>query len=226
MEEYEISYIDLQLTEKDFATELGYKVNSYDPYIKQQITNLTTKLITRVKPKFAFQIFQGKSLPEHGLVCINGIELKVGNVIATILNGSTSFAVFVATAGWDFDAILKEIVKENDLLNEFLLNALGTCIVEKSGDYLESVLQERIGGLKHSKRFSPGYCGWPLLEQKKIFQFLDGNPCNIILSDYCLMSPIKSISGIIGIGKNIKSNLYGCAICNMNSCYKRKNKKI
>lgn len=224
MEEYEISYNDLQLTEKDFATELGYTVNNYDPYIEQQIANLTTKLITSVKPKFAFQIFHGKSLPEQGLVCVNGIELKVGNVIATILNGSTSFAVFVATAGWDFDAILKGTVKKNDFFDEFLLNAIGTCIVEKSGDYLEDVLQESIGELKHSRRFSPGYCGWPLLEQKKIFQFLGGNPCEIILSDYCLMSPIKSISGIIGIGKNIKSNLYGCAICNMDSCYKRKKK--
>lgn len=33
-----------------------------------------------------------------------------------------------------------------------------------------------------------------------------------------LMKPIKSVSGIIGIGHNIKYNAYTCQICDSNNC--------
>jgi hypothetical protein len=35
------------------------------------------------------------------------------------------------------------------------------------------------------------------------------------------MDPVKSISGIIGIGENVKNNPYTCRLCNQNDCVYR-----
>jgi hypothetical protein len=61
-----------------------------------------------------------------------------------------------------------------------------------------------------------------LTEQRKLFRLLGGNPCEIALSDVCLMTPIKSISGIIGLGKAVQTGIYACRYCELETCYKRK----
>ena len=111
------------------------------------------------------------------------------------------------------------------MLHIFILDVIGSCIAEKAGDKMELLLEKEIADYNHTNRFSPGYCGWDLTEQKKLFALLDGNPCGIKLSESCLMMPIKSISGIIGTGKNVTKKEYGCQFCELETCYKRKYKK-
>jgi hypothetical protein len=36
------------------------------------------------------------------------------------------------------------------------------------------------------------------------------------------MTPIKSISGVIGIGKEVRPGQYACQYCELETCYKRK----
>jgi len=36
------------------------------------------------------------------------------------------------------------------------------------------------------------------------------------------MHPVKSVSGIIGLGKELEITPHGCEICGMVSCFKRK----
>ena len=79
----------------------------------------------------------------------------------------------------------------------------------------------REAGLKITNRYSPGYCGWDVSEQKKLFKILPEKFCGIELTDSCLMHPIKSVSGIIGIGKSVKFNEYTCNLCDEADCLYR-----
>jgi len=56
-------------------------------------------------------------------------------------------------------------------------------MVEKAEHLLETKLEEEMKGMPHTRRFSPGYCQWPLTEQGKILTLLN-NPCGIRLTDY------------------------------------------
>jgi hypothetical protein len=76
-------------------------------------------------------------------------------------------------------------------------------------------------GTKITNRFSPGYCGWDVSEQHKLFQLLPGTYCGIRLSASALMDPEKSISGMIGIGKNVRHLPYTCNLCDMKDCIYR-----
>ncbi|MDR2914435.1 MAG: hypothetical protein LBV74_06355, partial [Tannerella sp.] len=73
-----------------------------------------------------------------------------------------------------------------------------------------------------TNRYSPGYCNWSLQEQQKLFHLLGDKPVNVTLSSSCLMQPIKSVSGIIGVGRNVKEKAYGCTVCNNKDCIYRK----
>ena len=39
-----------------------------------------------------------------------------------------------------------------------------------------------------------------------------------------LMSPIKSVSGVIAVGERIVKRKYGCELCGKADCYKNRNK--
>lgn len=74
-------------------------------------------------------------------------------------------------------------------------------------------------------RFSPGYCGWHISGQKKLFQSLHPEDIGIELNQSYLMRPIKSISGIIITGKNeifrFDDSFSFCADCATHSCRER-----
>ena len=48
------------------------------------------------------------------------------------------------------------------------------------------------------------------------------NPTGIALSESCLMHPIKSVSGVIGIGTTARRRAYGCVICQNKTCIYRR----
>ena len=74
-------------------------------------------------------------------------------------------------------------------------------------------------------RFSPGYCGWHISGQKKLFQSLHPEDIGIELNQSYLMRPIKSISGIIITGRNeifrFDDSFSFCADCATHSCRER-----
>jgi cobalamin-dependent methionine synthase I len=73
-----------------------------------------------------------------------------------------------------------------------------------------------------TNRYSPGYCDWPVKDQQKLFSFFPEKFCGIRLSESSLMYPIKSLSGMIGIGSLVSYQLYPCDSCKDENCQYRK----
>ena len=151
-----------------------------------------------------------------------------GPIIKAQLRGSEALCWFVATAGMAFERYQQRLMQEGDMVKVYLANEIGSLLAEKTADCMEEILQQQLTpkGLCRTNRFSPGYCGWNVSEQRKLFALLPPHPCDITLTDSCLMIPIKSVSGIIGIGHNVRKHDYTCGICQLSSCYKRKKKEV
>jgi len=49
-------------------------------------------------------------------------------------------------------------------------------------------------------RYSPGYCGWDITGQRRLFAYLRPERAGITLTDSCLMQPLKSVSGVLIAG--------------------------
>jgi len=155
-----------------------------------------------------------------GKIIYQGTELAAGRKVCSYMKDSQDIAVFICSAGEDFSSLSKQSNSAGDYLKGYIVDTFGSLTAEKTADFIQNKLQEEClcKGLNITNRYSPGYCNWLLSGQKKLFELLPDNPCNISLTDSMLMKPIKSVSGIIGIGKNVKKREYACEVCNDLSC--------
>lgn len=223
MYEYKLNFDKLSLTIHDLFMEIGYGCMEPEDSVRSLAASMLDDVASWAAPSCTFSLFNGQ-VEKDMVLLADGECFHVGTTIANLLKGSTSFAFFVATAGRDFQEFQNQLKLEGDMLKCFIADVLGTCIVEKTGDCLEQLLEDILGKERHTSRLSPGYCGWALSDQKSLFRILGDSPCGVHLSDVCLMEPIKSISGLMGIGTNVVEKEYGCRYCQQQTCYRRKNK--
>ena len=74
-------------------------------------------------------------------------------------------------------------------------------------------------------RYSPGYCGWHVSGQKRLFEFLQPQQIGITLRESFLMQPLKSISGVMIAGPidihRFKNDYPFCERCETEGCRER-----
>jgi hypothetical protein len=161
-----------------------------------------------------------------GNLLVNGVEFNVGKIVRGQLKKSNEIAVFLCTAGPKVGEYARILINEKDFLRGYIFDIAGSEIVEAAADKM----QENLGlhmqksNMKITNRYSPGYCGWHVSEQHKLFSLVPENFCGITLNQSALMQPIKSVSGFIGIGEKVRFNGYTCNLCDMESCIYRNHK--
>jgi len=113
-----------------------------------------------------------------------------------IFDKAVMVALGVATIGPALEAEIETAFKEDDMLKGLILDAFGTdAIIQVFKQAERRIVEEALRrGLWPSKRFSPGYRGWPLEEQKFLFQKVDAAAIGVRLNDSCMMIPRKSNS--------------------------------
>ncbi len=207
-----LTYEELGITMADVYEAMGYQGELPDEATRQETLYIINKVSPWLRPQFCFLVTT--SLP----------AFDMGKIIDRQLRGSEAYALFVATAGVEFEDYQQQLKQEGDMVRVFIADALGSVIAEKCADRMEEALQANIDKLQwhHTNRFSPGYCGWQVSQQQLLFSLLPPSPCGVQLSKSSLMVPIKSVSGIIGLGKEVRYMDYTCGLCDMKHCYKRK----
>ncbi len=157
-------------------------------------------------------------------VFANNICLKVGRKICNELADSTNLAFFICTAGKTISTKSTSLFKGEDLIAGYVYDIFGSSIAEAVADKIQSMIEHEVkeSGNKTTNRYSPGYCNWHVSEQAKLFSLFNGSASGVKLTPTFLMTPIKSVSGIIGIGKNVDFHDYQCSLCNLKNCVNRK----
>jgi hypothetical protein len=153
---------------------------------------------------------------------------RAGKVVYNMLKKSEQLCFFLCTAGKGISEWSRSLFIEGDFLKGYLVDMAGSLIVELAVDKLnESIESEaRQKGLSITNRYSPGYCDWNVAEQEHLFSFFPENFCGVSLNSSSLMIPEKSISGVIGAGRNIKKIPYTCSLCDMENCLYSNAKKL
>lgn len=161
---------------------------------------------------------------KNGLIHCGQTKLEVGKRIASYMKEASALAVFVCTAGSLFTDLANEYLKQGDLPEAFIADAIGSVTVENAMDRIQQALETEMNlqEMKISNRYSPGYCEWHVSGQQALFSLIDDNHTGVTLTASCLMQPIKSVSGIIGIGVDMQKRPYGCSICHSSTCVYRR----
>ena len=219
------NFNDLKLNALQIEAVLGYQEGED----RQLVTGIIEEIlaesqeISNIKAEYKvfnnFQFFNDTRSVE-----INQIAFGIKKIVFGQLKKSDSVAIFLCTAGAEIGNRSKKAMQERDFLKGYIYDVVGSEIVEAAGDLMQADLERSMNGegKKITNRYSPGYCGWDVAEQHKLFQLLPANWCGISLTPSALMDPVKSISGIIGIGRDVKNNPYTCRMCDMGDCVYRR----
>lgn len=211
---------DLQLDLSEIYRNLGYRDHKPEAHIIAMVDDMLAYANEICRPGVAYTFFDKINIDGH-FVTVNDVPMKTGQLIAGYMSQAKIIALFVATAGQEYDEYLH---KKEDIVTEFFADAIGSEIAEAAVRYVTRLIDREATklALLTTNSYSPGYCGWHVREQKQLFSLLPDNPCGIKLNNSSLMHPVKSVSGIIGLGVGIEQTPYACEICGLRSCFKRK----
>jgi hypothetical protein len=224
LKNFAYSFKELGITVSDIEEAMGYDRGlSPDPF-PDMIAHALDQCEQLCDIKGSLMISENFSVDRSGCFTIEGITFFVGKKIAAQLKLAVGGALFICTAGAGISRRCKALTAEGELMEGYMLDVIGSVTVESAIDKIQQSLEFELtkSGQKIANRYSPGYCGWALSEQKQFFALFPKNHCGISLSDSCLMDPMKSVSGVIGFGKNVKKTLYECQICELHTCMYRK----
>jgi hypothetical protein len=154
---------------------------------------------------------------------LSKVSLNIQERIAKELSGITAVALFLCTAGREIQEWTKNLIDQGDPTTAYIVDVVGSEIAEAVADNIHDEIENEMveKGLSVTTRFSPGYCGWEVSDQHLIFSLFPEDFCNIRLNNSALMDPIKSVSGIIGIGKQVRKRESACNFCEREDCMYR-----
>ncbi len=179
--------------------------------MRTELANLLKKNVELIQP--AAVVRQVNCLPtETGLALAGGAYELHGKSLHRFADKSTPakpkpIFIFVVTIGSAIDKQIADLNRtDGDLYQAFLLNGLAAALVETATSDLQKHLEKLSPWLPPGQtlhRVSPGFRDWPLTDQKVIFEILKpSESIGVTLTGDCLMQPLKSTSGIMGVIEN------------------------
>ncbi|MBN2167491.1 MAG: hypothetical protein JW717_14540 [Marinilabiliaceae bacterium] len=224
--EIQLSQNDIEVHAKNVAALMEYTLES-DQHMDYVIHSMINKAYQSIMPIGGFIINQIEHIDiKSGSIKVNNILFNVGKIIASQLKHAEYAAVFYATIGNYVEKESKKMIETGDLLEGYTLDLIGS----EAAEFMASSIHQTIkleankNNLNITNRFSPGYCNWDVNEQHNLFSLFNNNQIPVTLNNSALMNPIKSVSGLVGIGKEVIFKPYSCAKCSDKKCIYR-NKK-
>jgi hypothetical protein len=161
---------------------------------------------------------------------LDGFEGPVEEtVIGQIYPRGKAFALYVATLGTPLADRIREMFATNDLGRGWMLDAVASSGADRLSHLLaatfESELEQRGHEASRVLPYSPGYCGWTVEGQPKLFARLGPGEIGVTLNDSCLMTPVKTVSGVLIAGPGeihrFRPSFGFCKECTTHACGSR-----
>ena len=151
--------------------------------------------------------------------------------LESIYPRATHLALFVATLGEPVCGRIGELFAEGDPALGYMLDAVASEAADRTAyrladRYLATL--RRAGSASAGDRvlpYSPGYCGWHVSGQQRLFARLRPEEIGVTVNPSSLMQPLKSVSGVfaVGVGRihRFAHAFDFCAACTTKECRDR-----
>lgn len=221
---FSYAYSELLPSVEELERVIGYTSGDAPEPLNHLIAEVRNELISLENARAEYLVInQIKCDDNNKTIKLEGVVFDVKTIIYSQLKDAGEAVLFIATAGHEVGHRSHLSMKEGDLLRGYVYDLIGSEVAENAAARMQAeiLISAELRGMKITNRFSPGYCGWEVAEQQKLFSFFKNNYCGITLTESSLMNPVKSVSGIIGIGARVKLRDYPCKKCNDNNCIYR-----
>ena len=217
--------VELRIAQKGEIKTVRQEAVRYLGYKNANPDDITEKLISECE-KELLQVISGRACYAHTNVKFpseNVVDLGFGEILSKSLHkhlyGCHSAILMAATIGIGTDRLTAKYSRIKPA-KSLIIDALGSSAVEYWCDVVEQELtkNEKL----HCSRFSAGYGDFSLEHQKDFARWLDiSRKLGVTLSDTLLMTPAKSVTAVIGLGKNTRTCGNKCQICTNQNCIYR-----
>lgn len=219
--EVAIEFGDLPLDRTEIELTLGYSEGDIPVHFSGMIDEAVEQLPKRCNIRAGYRILDAHR-PDgrvDGLV-VGGTFFKLDKIVTGQIKKSARAALFVATIGPSMEEWSRKLLKGDEPALGYIADVAASAAAETVTNLLHDHVGEKMRsqGLNITNRYSPGYCNWSVSEQHLLFSLLPKNFCGVTLSESALMHPMKSVSGIIGIGADVKWKDYICDRCGVKDC--------
>jgi hypothetical protein len=201
---------------------LGYNLPgaAVPPYVAHELDAAWQNAISLMVPRGTWVVVQAKlDDARQSLICARRC-LAVGPIVAAQIRRSTAAAFFVATIGRALEGEVARLFHSDRAFEGFVLSTIGSEAVEAWADVVAQRIAVKADSLGWgcTNRFSPGYCTWNTAGQRELFDLLPPQPAGVTLTPYVIMVPLKSVSGLMGLGPDVECRPYPCDHCLIEDC--------
>jgi len=152
-------------------------------------------------------------------------------VVGSLFPAADRLALYAATIGATVSERIEALFADNDFAPGSMLDSVASQAADRAAEalaawYHDHLLdQGRLAPEDAVMGYSPGYCGWHITGQRALFEHLQPGRIGISLNGSCMMSPLKSVSGIL-VAANpsvhvFKPRFSYCADCKQRPCIDR-----
>lgn len=206
---------------KEVLRYLGYKDEEADERVISHIAFVFKEAEANVNEKNVFGVWDCKT--ESDTVTLGEINIKSRD-LARHLCGCNKAVLLAATLGTGADNLLRRY-NAQDMEKALVAQAVCTAMIER---YCDTVVREAsqsalVEGLYPTARFSPGYGDFDISWQKNMLKLLDCEKrIALTLTDGYMLVPSKSVTAVVGFGKEKIDDENKCARCTNTKCGYRK----
>ncbi len=150
----------------------------------------------------------------HKTIELEGGFVFEGPLVARSLAGAEKVALAVCTIGIGLEERMKELFSQ-DPVRAMALDGAGVAALGKVSDAVIAEVREIAESHQWGSgmRAQPGQEGWPIQQQKVLFECLNTDEIGVSLTSSYLMIPRKSVSFVIGMGPDMKPDAVACDFC-------------
>jgi len=217
--------LDVRLSARDVLRMMGCRNESA---LREEIRGLTAKVLQQarsmVRPRCVYAV--------HPVLRMTDTELQlegcpaIHGPITGFLKPSKRVVTFVVTIGDAVEKRASQLMQDGEMLEGYVWHAIGSAAADEACDVLIQYLlaHEATAEEGVTLPLSPGYCGVGLEQQQAVFGIVDARSIGVTLHPSMIMEPVKSVSGLLGIGlrDEIDTEAVPCQYCELTTCAMRR----
>ena len=147
--------------------------------------------------------------------------------LEVVLEDAMALALFAVTVGEDASSRIPHLFDAGEMAEGYIFDQVASFAADEMAQFATRRfgLSEKHGPTEAVLPYSPGYCGWNVSGQRTLFAALQPEEIGVTINDSCLMSPIKSVSGVLVLAP-IEAHCFSpsftcCATCTTLDCQER-----
>lgn len=189
------------------------------------------KGLTLIKPKIVYRILSVEAVCSNGLLLNSGTPggedpfCFGGAFLAGEIPQAEKLVVILMTIGQELETEAIRLTKTSTM-EGYMLDCLGSAALRYISNTVWTYFEKLYctDNLEVSHPYDPGMEGWPVnVGQQEIFNVLSGEETGVVLNEYFMMIPKKSMTMVLGVGRGFKSTRRSCSTCSSkDNCIYRK----